>query len=40
MTTSIDELKLDFDEGSTKSISLDNNISDSLSFISDTLCNY
>ena len=36
MTTSIDELKLDFNEGSTKSISLDNNISDSLSFISDT----
>lgn len=36
MTTSIDELKLDFNENNTKSISLDNNISDSLSFISDT----
>ena len=34
MTTSIDELRLDFDGSDTKSISLDNNLMDSLSFIS------
>ena len=34
MTTSIDELKLDFDSADTKSVSLDNNFMDSLSFIS------